>query len=1105
MISFVLGTGNSDFLNHLTNKIKKSDKNNIIIIVPEQYSFSAEQYVQFELNRLHKNIEVFSFKTLTHSIFKKYGGLSGEYASKISKISIINLILYEFKDKFKIYNKLIYKPGFSKMLLDSIEQIKNNNISTTKLQSKLQTLTDKNLKLKTREFLQIFDAYNSYLKAYYRDSSDDINRANQIANKNRFFYDKEIYFEKFLSFSGAQFQFINTMIDQTDVSFSLYYEDKEPLFETTKSTINKIKYMANTKNITIQSSIVNDVIFKSPEMYIVEKSILRTKSLPLHHKFTSNTKNVNVIIVKNKYEEVNYILSKIIHLVQKGMKYSDIVLLTRSLNKYRNVLISALKNYHIPYFIDETSSAENMQLINFCYNLLSLTDSFNLEICLSLLNLDLTLFSPEEISIFENYIYTWNIDSKTIKNEFQNNPRGFVPKESVNSDDEANLKTAEKIRKTMVEAVSIIKSSNDSSKEIAKNILKALEILGVKDFIKNYDCSDQNILNNLAMQWNILVDILETIYKITKNITISKKQYNLLFQNAIKNIDTGQIPKTLNSLLIGSTERPIVDNPQATFIIGANDGDFPYHSSSSGIFTNNDLIKFEKIDVKIGNTIMEKDSLERLIAYRTVCSPSKLLYISTKTSDIGESNSYPSEIISDLIKTFGDKVVHYVNDKDIISQCLTNKSAFLQLAYHFNDNSKESESLKEYFKTNENYYDHIKMMNLSLNNIRPKKLPNNFFPKIISPSQIEQFYKCPFSYYCKYGLKIKPRSQTNLDSPNVGLIMHYILEKVISTSNFLDMTKIEIKANIKKHISQYIDNNLGGHKNKSAKFIQTCNNLIKILLELCENIKNELNSSKYKPIKFEYEISNNSKTKCLKVPINYDSSIYIGGKIDRIDMCTVNNKKYIRIIDYKTGNKSINFTDIQRGLNLQMLIYLFAIYQNGEEEFGDFIPAGILYMPATGVMKSYTISDRNPSDEKIKETIKKGFRKNGLILNSPENIEAMEKIEEGNNGQYIPLRMSKDGKIFKTDAEKFLISKFELDSMFVFVKNQIKKMYRSLLDGMIEQTPINISENQMTSCDYCDYKEICNPENIKTIPKVKKLTKSEFFNILNEEIKSKLW
>ena len=339
MVSFVLGTGNSDFPSHLIEKFKKSDKDNIIIIVPEQYSFSAEQYVQSKLNILNKHIEVYSFKRLAHHIFKKFGGLAGEYASKISKISIINLILYEFKDKFKIYGKLIYKPGFAETLIDTIDQIKNSGISITELNSKLQTLTDKNLKLKTNEFLQIFATYNSYIKSYYKDSSDDITRAIKAANENNFFCGKEVYFDKFLSFSGAQFKFINTMIDQADVSFCLYYEDKEPLFETTRLVINKIKYMARQKNIKFQNFVVDDNMSKSPEIYAAEKNILRTKPTSLNHEFES-TKNIKIIIAKNKYEEINYVLSQIIHLVQKGMKYSNIVLLTRSLNKYKNIDIT---------------------------------------------------------------------------------------------------------------------------------------------------------------------------------------------------------------------------------------------------------------------------------------------------------------------------------------------------------------------------------------------------------------------------------------------------------------------------------------------------------------------------------------------------------------------------------------------------------------------------------------------------------------------------------------------------------------------------------------------------------------------------------------------
>ena len=304
------------------------------------------------------------------------------------------------------------------------------------------------------------------------------------------------------------------------------------------------------------------------------------------------------------------------------------------------------------------------------------------------------------------------------------------------------------------------------------------------------------------------------------------------------------------------------------------------------------------------------------------------------------------------------------------------------------------------------------------------------------------------------------------------------------------------------HELNYVKNNFGGIENKSAKFKQNVKNLIKIMIKSLENIKNELSSSKYKPIRFEYEISDHSKTKCLKIPVNDNISIHIGGKIDRIDMCNINQKKYIRIIDYKINNKSINFTDLNRGLNLQMLIYLLAIYENGKGEFGQFVPSGVLYVPVSRAMNNYSIFCRDPEPKQVEKVINKGFVRSGLLLNLPESIAAMEEIKPGNSGQYLPLRVSKDGKIYKSDEEKALISEIQMNYVFIFIKNQIKKMFDALLNGMICQMP-NILDCNDKYCDYCDYIEICDPKNVNSVSKPIKLSKDDFFDILTKEIKTK--
>ena len=49
----------------------------------------------------------------------------------------------------------------------------------------------------------------------------------------------------------------------------------------------------------------------------------------------------------------------------------------------------------------------------------------------------------------------------------------------------------------------------------------------------------------------------------------------------------------------------------------------------------------------------------------------------------------------------------------------------------------------------------------------------------------------------------------------------------------------------------------------------------------------------------------------------------------------------MRVVDYKTGKKEFRLSDVLHGLNMQMLVYLAALVENGQV-----LPAGILYMPA---------------------------------------------------------------------------------------------------------------------------------------------------------------
>ena len=78
-----------------------------------------------------------------------------------------------------------------------------------------------------------------------------------------------------------------------------------------------------------------------------------------------------------------------------------------------------------------------------------------------------------------------------------------------------------------------------------------------------------------------------------------------------------------------------------------------------------------------------------------------------------------------------------------------------------------------------------------------------------------------------------------------------------------------------------------------------------------------------------------------------DAELRIGGKVDRVDGWVKDGKLYLRVVDYKSGKKAFDLAAVRMGLDIQMLLYLFALEKEGKQRFGrDIEPAGVLYLPA---------------------------------------------------------------------------------------------------------------------------------------------------------------
>lgn len=143
-----------------------------------------------------------------------------------------------------------------------------------------------------------------------------------------------------------------------------------------------------------------------------------------------------------------------------------------------------------------------------------------------------------------------------------------------------------------------------------------------------------------------------------------------------------------------------------------------------------------------------------------------------------------------------------------------------------------------------------------------------------------------------------------------------------------------------------------------------------------------------------------------RIPLPDGGTLLINGKIDRTDVYVKNGKAYVRIIDYKTGNKKFRLSDVALGVNLQMLLYLYSLGENAGKRFGgEVVPAGVLYTPVKRPEKSASMSES--SQETSPE------RPNGILIDDEEVLRAMEKDL---SGKYIPVKVKKDGSLYASSS-----------------------------------------------------------------------------------------
>lgn len=1126
-IKFVYGRSGSGksfhCLDSIKKKIEKGGTGPYIIIVPEQFSFQMEKNIIEKVG--HQALlyaKVFSFKRLANYVIEEVGGAVNEHIDDPGKNVLLYKIIDENRKELKVFGKGAIKQGLISNMLNTIKEFKKYDVDMESLKESVENIENVTFRSKLQDVILVFSKFQEELCKNYIDDEDVLGILIDKIDASSVFNSAEVWVDEFSSFTPQEYRILQKIMNRADrmnINLCMSPEDKNrggestDLFFPTKITEKKLLEIAQNIGISYEKPLFlkDNPCFKfksNPEMQHLERNIF---SYP-YCQYSGEVHNINVFKSLNRYTEVENTASDIIKLCRdKGFRFKDIAVVSGSLDNYENIVRSIFDQYEIPYFIDKKRSIYDNPIIVLIVSVIEIiAKNWSYESVFRYLKTGLLDIETEDIDLLENYVLENGIKGKQwVLDERWDLSTSYSPRDdlkNMNEDQEKERSelldrinhTRDKVRGPILKLLSDIKGRRNGREKCLGlyNFLCSIEIpQKVENIIKSFkEESRIDKANEYTKIWDLVVYIMDQIVNTVGDEVFSVSTFGKVLVSGFSEYEIGVIPASLDQVTVGDISRIRSHDVKALYIVGASDGVFPPCESYDGIFTDGDREELMEHGVELREGTRYRAFEEQFLIYTTLTLADTYLMISYPMGDENGKTMRPSIVVSRIKKIF-PKFVEYsdtsasasrreiedisvpgatfnklvTNLKNISSENFTSESAMWLDVYRWYANSENwSEKLN---KSAEGlrYTNNVEIADTK----KVRKLYGRHLN--VSVSKLENFTRCPFSYFVKYGLMAEERKIYNLTPPDIGTFMHDILKRISDKLSeegrtFRDVDKNWCSENVNIAVREALEKKPNSILNRSKRYRHAASRIEKILSRASFLISEHIKRGSFTPGGFEVSFEKQGDYPPISVSLHSGEEASLSGRVDRVDLMEKDGISYVRVVDYKSGTKEFDISKLYHGLQLQLLVYLDAMLEELEKRSdGEVLPGGILYFKLDDpIIKG----EEGMSLDEIEKRINKSLKMNGLILDNMDVINGMDAEMQGAS-DIVPVSLKKDKSI---SSRSSVAKKEQFDLLRRYVKITMSGLCERILEGDIEISPYK--ENDKSGCDFCSYSSICQFDNL---------------------------
>ena len=1100
------GTGKSFYvLNKIGNILKSGKCEPTFLIVPEQFTLQSERNLIKVLdNGGILETEVLSFKRMAHRVFGEVGGLSFPHIHQAGKNVIISNILQKNKENLEVFQGMVAHNGFVNSISTLIKEFKRYNVAPNDL---LKYSKGFDFSQKLEELAFIYKEFEDEVKIKYTDSDEDLTMLAKRLSKSKLLESSILWIDEFSSFTPQEMQVLKELLKKakevniTLCTDSIFDENEEAVdvFYSVKKTAKNLIKLANEAGVEVEKHVFIDgktpPRFKeSPQIAHLEKNYFAYPAKTLKDKGDS----VKIYSCLNIYSEAQNVAKEIMGFIrEKGFRYKDIGVVCRNLEAYEKVVSVIFKAHEIPFFIDKKQDVLSHPLVRMILSLFEIiTGNWSYEKVFSYLKTSLTDISKEEIDILENYCLACGIRASqwTMEGDWHHNYGLFAISGDESLTDEFYERINDIRRRVVFPILNFSKKAKGrkTPKQIATALYEFLCELNIPDRIEERisffrESGELSLANEYSQVFGVLMDSLDQLVAVLEDKSIGVETFSKYLMVAFTEYKMGLIPPSLDQVMVGSIERTRSHEVKVLFIIGVNDGVFPTSDFQEGLLSDDERNKLLEKGLELAENTKVKAFEEQFLIYKTLTTPSMYLRLSYSLGDLEGKSMRPSIIISRLKKLF-PKIAHHndlVEKKDFELEELTGKMpTFNRLVYNMRKGLELGEIELEWFDVlswflkKEGWKSRCKGISygLTYNNI-PENISKEKAEKLYktplytSVSRVERYSGCPFAYFVEYGLKAKERRIFKVGAPDVGSFLHSAIEefsKGLSEEGLTwkDFDKDWGKQRVGKIVDGLVSTMLGSSHGRHLRVVSLLKRLERIVNRIVWVISEHIKSGNFDIYGYEMLFGNGGEFPPIKIEVPGGSDVYLTGRIDRVDILEQDDGTFIRIVDYKSGNKKLDMTDVYHGLEIQLVSYLDAICQNtGKKLKEPLLPGGIFYLRLDDPLVK---ANFNMSDQEIEKEILKNLKMQGVLLADVSLVREMDNDLNGYS-RIIPAAINSGDKLGKSskaiDLEQF-------DILRGYVKNLLSQISGKILSGDVSLQPYK--KKDVNACKFCKFITVCH-------------------------------